>query len=62
MILSFVGEKWKNLPFMGRTRIVVSVSKVGIGTHSAGGNWYWYQKLRYRYPFTVKDWYRYQSF
>ena len=25
---------------------------IGIGTHSIEGNWYWYKKLGYRYPFT----------
>ena len=27
------GEKWKNLPFLGRTRTLVLVLKVGTGTH-----------------------------
>ena len=31
--LSFMGEKWQNLPFLGRTRNSVLVPKVGIGTH-----------------------------
>ena len=31
--LSFVGEKWQNLPFLGRTRTLVPVPKVGTGTH-----------------------------
>ena len=31
--LSFVGEKWQNLPFLGKTRVLVLVPKVGIGTH-----------------------------
>ena len=28
-----MGEKWQNLPFLGRTRNSVSVLKVGTGTH-----------------------------
>ena len=35
VILSFVGEKWKNLPFLGRTAIQYQ---------------YWYQKRGYWYP------------
>ena len=31
--LSFVGEKWKHMPFMGKTRVLVPVPKVGTGTH-----------------------------
>ena len=31
--LSFVGEKWQNLPFLGRTHILVPVPNVGTGTH-----------------------------
>ena len=53
-ILSFVDEKWQNLPLLGKTRewyryqkLVVPVPIVqrgfGTGTH-----------------FTVKDWYRYR--
>ena len=61
VILSFVGEKWQNLPFLPRTHTLVPVPKVGIGTHNAEGNWYRYQKLRYWYPFTVRDQYRYRS-
>ena len=45
--LSFCGEKWQNLPFLGRIRTLVPVPKVGISTHSTEGNWY-------RYPFTSK--------
>ena len=52
VILVFVGEKWQNLPFIGKTRILVPVPKVVTGTHSTEGNWYRYQKLEYRYPFT----------
>ena len=48
VILVFRGE------FMGRTRTLVPVPKVGTGTHSTEGNWYRYQKLGYRYPFTSK--------
>ena len=34
VILSFVGEKWKNLPFLGRTCNSVPVQKKGgTGTH-----------------------------
>ena len=50
--MRFVGEKLQNLPFMGRTRTLVLVPKVGTGTHSTEGNWYQYQKLGYRYLFT----------
>ena len=32
-LLSFVGEKWQNLPFIGRTRTLVLVPKVGTSTH-----------------------------
>ena len=28
-----MGEKWQNLPFIGRTRTLVPVLKVGTGTH-----------------------------
>ena len=35
--LSFVGEKWKNLPFLGRSHTLVPVLKVGTGTHSTVG-------------------------
>ena len=49
-----MGEKWQNLPFLGRPSTLVSVPKVGTGTHSTEGNWYWYQKLGYWYPFTSK--------
>ena len=49
-----MGEKWQNLPFLGGTRTLVSVPKVGIGTHSIEGNWYHHQKLGYQYPFTSK--------
>ena len=31
--LSFAGEKWQNLPFLGGTRTLVTVSKVGTDTH-----------------------------
>ena len=31
--LSFMGEKWQNLPFLGKTRVFVPVPKVGTGTH-----------------------------
>ena len=51
VILSFVGEKWKNMPFLGKTCTLVLVLKVGTGTHSTEGNWYWYQKLGYWYQF-----------
>ena len=27
--LSFVGEKWQNLPFLGKTTVLVPVPKVG---------------------------------
>ena len=54
MILSFVGEKWQNLPFMSRIRTLVPIPKVATGTHCIEGNWYRYQKLRYRYSFTSK--------
>ena len=47
-----MGEKLKNLPFLGRTCTLVPVPKVGIGTHSIEENWYRYQKLGYQYPFT----------
>ena len=53
-ILVFVGEKWKNLPFLGRTRTLVPVPRVGTSTHSTEGNWYRYQNLGYLYPFTSK--------
>ena len=52
--LSFVGEKWQNLLFLGKTRTLVPVPKVGTGTHSIERNWYRYQKLGYRYPFASK--------
>ena len=45
VILSFVGKKWENLLFLGRTRTLVLVPKVGSGTHCTEGNWYRYQKL-----------------
>ena len=32
-----MGEKWQNLPFLGRTRTSVQVSKVGTGNNSAEG-------------------------
>ena len=32
-----MGEKWKNLPFLGRTRTLV-VSKMGTGTHGERQN------------------------
>ena len=47
-----MGEKWQNLSFLGRTHTFVPIPKVGTGTHSTEGNWYRYQKLGYRYPFT----------
>ena len=50
----FCGEKWQNLPFIGRTCTLVPVPKVGTGTHCTEGNWYRYYKLGYRYPFTNK--------
>ena len=50
-----MGEKWKNLPFLGRPHTLVPVPKVGTGTHYAEGIWYQYQKLGYRYPFTSKE-------
>ena len=31
--LSFEGEKWQNLPFLGKNRALVPVPKVGTGTH-----------------------------
>ena len=31
--LSFMGEKWQNLPFLGRTRTLVPVPKVGTSNH-----------------------------
>ena len=40
-----MGEKWQNLPFLGRTCTLVRVPKVGIGTHCTEGIWYWYQNL-----------------
>ena len=40
-----MGEKWQNLPFLGGTRTLVLVLKVGTGTHSTEGKWYRYQKL-----------------
>ena len=61
VILSFVGEKWKNLSFLRRTRTLVPLPKVGTGTHFLLGNWYRYQKLGYWYPLVIRDWYRYQS-
>ena len=39
------GEKWKNLPFLGGTRTLVQLPKVGTGTHNTEGKWYRYQKL-----------------
>ena len=55
VILSFVGEKWQNLPFLGRTRNSVLVPKKGvlvpIGQRQSGtGTKSWW----YRYPFTNK--------
>ena len=47
-----MGEKWKNMLFLGRTCTLVLVPKVGTDTYSIEGNWYRYQKLGYRYPFT----------
>ena len=49
-----MGEKWQNLPFLGRTRTLVPIAKVGTGTHCTKGIWYQYQKIGYRYPFTSK--------
>ena len=53
VILSFVGEKWQNMPFLGRTRNSVSILKRGvsvpIGQRQSGtGTKSWW----YRYPFT----------
>ena len=48
VIFVFVGEKWPNLSFLGRTHTLVPVPKVGTGTHSIEGKWYRYQKLGYR--------------
>ena len=31
--LSFEGEKWQNLPFMGKNRALVPLPKVGTGPH-----------------------------
>ena len=31
--LNFVGEKWQNMPFLGKTHVLVPVQKVGTGTH-----------------------------
>ena len=31
--LSFMGEKWQNLPFLGKTRVLVLIPKVGTDTH-----------------------------
>ena len=30
VIMNFLGEKWQNLPFLGRTRNSVSVPKKGV--------------------------------
>ena len=54
-ILSFVGEKWQNLSFLGRTRSSVMVPKRGvlipIGQRQSGaGTKSWW----YRHPFTSK--------
>ena len=43
--MSFVGEKWQNLPILGKTRTLVSVPKVGTGTNCKEENWYRYIKL-----------------
>ena len=51
-----MGEKWQNLPFLGRTCTSVPVPKVGTDAHSTEGNWYRYQKLC-KHPFPVRpDW------
>ena len=55
VILSFVGEKGQNLPFLSRTRNSVPVPKRGvpvpIGQRQSGtGTKSWW----YRYPFTSK--------
>ena len=62
VILSSVGEKWKKLPFLGRTRNSIPVPKRGVpvpigqrqsgtGTDQSGTGTH----------SPVKDWYRYQS-
>ena len=33
-----MGEKWQNLPFLGRTRTLVLVPKVGTSTHGERQN------------------------
>ena len=39
-----MGEKWKNLPFLGRTHTLVLVPKVGTGTPSPVKDWYRYHQ------------------
>ena len=29
----FEGEKWQNLPFLGKNRVLVPIPKVGTSTH-----------------------------
>ena len=36
-LYEFVGEKWKNLPILGKTRTLVPIPKVGTGTHCTEG-------------------------
>ena len=55
VIWSFEGEKWQNIPFLGRTRNSVLVPKRGISVpigqrQSGTGTKSWW----YRYPFTSK--------
>ena len=49
-----MGEKWQNLPFLGKTRTLVPVPKVGTGTHWIETKWYRYRSMWYWYPFTSK--------
>ena len=44
----------KNLSFLCRTRTLVSIPKVGIGTHWTKAKWYRYRSKWYQYPFTNK--------
>ena len=49
-----MGEKWQNLPFLGRTHTLVPIPKVGTSTHCVEGIWYRYEKFGHQYPFTSK--------
>ena len=56
----FMGEKWQNLAFLGRSRTLVSIpiaqrgigtgtKSWGTGTHSPERDWYRYRTRGYQY-------------